>query len=230
MDIGKSLTYITEDERWLTKLGIALLMSLLSFFIVPMFLLNGYMVGIARNVMNGSARPLPEWEDWGGFLRDGFNLFVAALVYASPLLLLTCIATISTVGLSGLAEINEDALAAGFLATFGLIGCLALIMMIALLFINPALIIQYLRHNSLGACFRFGEIVAIIREHISDILVVVAIMFGIIFALGVVANIPCIGWVISFLIGPYLTTVTGHLYGQIARKAGGMSKEEKFAV
>jgi len=42
MDIAKSLTYITEDERWISKLGIALVMSILSFLIVPIFLLYGY--------------------------------------------------------------------------------------------------------------------------------------------------------------------------------------------
>jgi hypothetical protein len=30
--------------------------------------------------------------------------------------------------------------------------------------------------------------------------------------------------------GPYLTAVTGHLYGQIAGKIGGKPPEEKFAI
>jgi hypothetical protein len=48
--------------------------------------------------------------------------------------------------------------------------------------------------------------------------------------LGVVNIAPCIGQIISFIVGiavgPYLTAVSGHLYGQIAAKGGG--KGEKF--
>lgn len=231
MDVGKSLTYITEDQNWVMKFVIALAMSFFAFLIIPGIILNGYIIAIARNVMNGAERPLPEWDDWGGFLRDGFNLFVALLVYTLPFWLLACIVGISTVGFSGLSEVSEDAAAAGFLATFGLVGCLALLFLLALLFVNPAVIIQYLRHNNLGACFRFGEVFGIVRDHIGDIAIVVGIMFAVIFVLGIVANIPCIGWIISFLVGPYLAVVSGHLYGQIAAKAGGgMGKEEKFAA
>ncbi|MCL4263321.1 MAG: DUF4013 domain-containing protein [Anaerolineae bacterium] len=231
MDIGKSLTYITEDDRWIMKLLIALAMSFFAWLIIPGIILNGYILAIARNVMNGAEKPLPEWEDWGGFLRDGFNLFIAILVYTLPFWLLMCIVGISTVGFSGLSEVSEDAAAAGFLATFGLIGCLSLIFLLALLFVNPAVIVQYLRHNNLGACFRFGEVFGIVRDHISDIAVVVGIMFAVIFVSGLIANIPCIGWIIGLLVGPYLAAVSGHLYGQIAAKAGGgTSKEEKFAA
>jgi hypothetical protein len=37
MDVGKSLTYITEDERWMSKLLIALVVSLFSFLFSPSF-------------------------------------------------------------------------------------------------------------------------------------------------------------------------------------------------
>ncbi|HRQ38767.1 MAG TPA: DUF4013 domain-containing protein [Chloroflexota bacterium] len=230
MDIGKALTYITEDERWVMKFLIALAMAIFSFFIIPAIILEGYMVAIARNVMNGEERPLPEWDDWGGFLRDGFNLFVALLVYTLPFWLLACIVGISTIGFSGLSNISEDAAAAGILATFGLVSCLALIFLLALLFVSPAVIVQYLRNNNLGSCFRFGEVFGIVRDHIGDIAIVVGVVFAIMFVTGLVANIPCIGWIVSFLIGPYLAVVWGHLYGQIAAKAGGASKEEKFAA
>ncbi len=231
MDIGKALTYITEDERWVMKVLIALAMTFFSFLIIPAIILEGYMVAIARNVMKGEERPLPEWDDWGGFLRDGFNLFVALLVYTLPFWLLACIVGISTIGFSGLSEVSEDAAVAGMLATFGLVGCLTLLFVLALLFVSPAVIVQYLRNNNLGACFRFGEVFGIVRDHIGDIAIVVGIVFAIMFVTSLVANIPCIGWIVSLLVGPYLAVVWGHLYGQIAAKAGGgMSKEEKFAA
>ena len=47
---------------------------------------------------------------------------------------------------------------------------------------------------------------------------------------GILAIIPCLGWIAAFVlglaVGPYISFVTGHLYGQIAakilgKKAGG---------
>jgi len=173
---------------------------------------------------------LPEWQDWGGFLRDGFFVFVAALVYTLPLWLLMCIAGGSTIGFGGLSEVSEDAAAAGMFATFGLVGCLAFIFWIALLFIIPALIIQYVREGNLGACFRFGEVIGIVRDYIGDIAIAVAVLFAASFVISLVAQIPCLGWLIAIAAGPYIAVVAGHLYGQIAAKVGGTPKPEKFAV
>ena len=64
---------------------------------------------------------------------------------------------------------NEEAAAAGIFATFGLTMCLSVIFMFALFFISPAITIQYVRTNELGACFRFGEVFAIARENMGDI-------------------------------------------------------------
>ncbi len=241
MDVAKAFTYITEDDRWMGKIGIGALISLLAFLILPAFLLTGYMVGITRNVMNGVKRPLPEWEDLGTLFKDGISIAVASLVYTLPFWLLICIAFVTTIGFGGLSEvteISEDALVAGVLATYGLVGCLTLIFMLALFFISPAIVIQYVREGELSACFRFGEVLTIARENLGDIVIAgltpfaASFVFSILF--GALSIIPCLGWIASFalgvVMGPYLTAVTGHLYGQIAGKVGGTPPEEKFAM
>ena len=241
MDVAKAFTYITEDERWMGKLGLGALISLVSFLILPAFLLYGYTVGITRNVMNGEKRPLPEWEDLGTLFKDGLSMFVAGIVYTLPFWLLVCIAFAATIGFGGLSEateISEDAVAAGVLATYGLVGCLALLFMLAFFFISPAIVIQYVREGDLGACFRFGEVLSIVRDNVGDILIAGLAPFAASFVLsilfGVLSIIPCLGWIASILfgvaLGPYLTAVTGHLYGQIAGKIGGTPLEEKPAV
>ena len=241
MDVAKAFTYITDDERWMGKLGIGVLISLVSFLILPAFLLSGYMVGIARNVMNGEKRPLPEWEDLGTLFMDGLSIVIVSIVYTLPFWLLTCIAFATTVGFGGLSEatqISEDAVVAGILATWGLIGCLFLIFMLAFFFISPAIVIQYVREGNLSACFRFGEVLALVRDNFADILIAGLTPFAASFVLSIVVTalnlIPClgtiVGLVLSFAMGPYLAAVSGHLYGQIAGKIGGTPPEEKFAV
>ena len=241
MDVANAFTYVTEDERWMGKLGLGALISLVSFLILPAFLLYGYTVDITRNVMNGEKRPLPEWEDLGTLFKDGLSMFVAGIVYTLPFWLLVCIAFAATIGFGGLGEateISEDAVAAGVLATYGLVGCLALLFMLAFFFISPAIVIQYVREGDLGACFRFGEVLSIVRDNVGDILIAGLAPFAASFVLsilfGVLSIIPCLGWIASILLGialgPYLTAVTGHLYGQIAGKIGGTPPEEKPAV
>ncbi|HEY84812.1 MAG TPA: DUF4013 domain-containing protein [Chloroflexi bacterium] len=224
MDVAKAFTFVTEDERWMGKIGIGALVALLSFLIIPIPLLVGYMVGVVRNVKDGVVNPMPEWDNWGLLFKDGLSIIVAQLVYTLPFWLLSCIAGVGTVGMGSLAETNEDLAAAGIFATFGLVGCLTLVFMVALFFLSPAIVIQYVRTNELGAAFRFGEVFAIAKENVGNILIIALVTFVIAIVLniviGILGLIPCIGWVAALIIavaaGPYMTVVTGHLYGQIA--------------
>jgi hypothetical protein len=237
MDVGKALTFITEDERWVNKVIILLIVSFFSFLIIPIFFLIGYAIGITRNVKDGVEKPLPEWENWGQLFMDGLYIFIAQFVYTLPFLIIACIAMVATGGLGALADPggNSDAMAALVGTTGLIIGCLGFLYVIALIFISPAIIIQYvLQNDDFGACFRFGQVFGIARDSIADIFIVVLVMIGIGFAVsmvtGVLSLIPCIGWIAALLIGllasPYLTAVSGHLYGQIATNF--LSGKQKF--
>ena len=229
MDIAKSFSYVFEDEQWTGKIGIGALISLISFLIIPIPLLSGWMVGITRNVMNGEKDPMPVWEDLGTLFRDGLYILLASLVYSLPFLILVCIATVATAGFGSLTEMSEEAATAGILATFGLTFCLTGLFMLALFFISPAIVIQYVRTGEFAACFRFSEIIDIVRENTGDIAIAALTPFlaslAISTVLGVFSAIPIIGWcggpIIGIAVGPYLSAIVGHLYGQIAAKLDG---------
>jgi hypothetical protein len=84
--------------------------------------------------------------------------------------------------------------------------------------------IQYGRTGELGSCFRFGEVIAIVRRNVGDILIVFVAVLVVSFIYGaftsILSFIPCIGWIISVVISlafsPYVMMMTGHLYGQMA--------------
>ena len=225
MDINKAFRFVPEDQQWVSKLLIGVLLSLFSFLIIPALMLQGYVVKIVRNVMGGGWSNLPEWDDWGELLKDGFLVTVAQFIYALPFVFLMLAGIVAGGGLAGLAESGD---AAGLLATggFGVMACLAILFLIAFVFIAPAIMVQYALKDDLGACFRFGEIGNIIRSHTADILitflVAVVVSIAISVVVTVLALIPCLGWIASFLIGvafgPYLSYVMAHLYGQIAGK------------
>jgi hypothetical protein len=228
VDINKSIRYVTDDKQWMSKLLIAVLMSILSFLILPALILQGYVVKIIRQVMGGDWDGLPEWGDYGKLLKDGFFVTVTELVYALPFILLMIVGGLVTGGIGSLS--SGDDLAA-IAATGGglMLVCLVILLVIAFLFLTPAILIQYAIKDDFGALFRFGEVFDIIRNHTADILVAFVVTlvaaFALSLVLGVLSIIPCLGWiaaaVLGLAVGPYITFVSGHLYGQIAAKVLG---------
>lgn len=227
MDINKAFRFVVEDRQWISKLLIAILMSVFAFLILPALILQGYLVAIVRRVMNQDNEPLPEWSDWGKLLKDGFFVFVGVLVWTLPFLIVLMIGIAMTIGFGSMS--NENLAAAGASSAGLLVACLGILFVIALLFVTPALYIQYAIKDEFGALFRFSEIFGIIRNHLADILIAFLVTLvasiAISLAAGLVSIVPCLGWIAAFVLGlavtPYLTFVTGHLYGQIASKVQG---------
>ena len=230
MDVNKALTFVTEDERWITKLLIGVVMIFISFLIIPMFFLYGYMIQIIRNVMAGMENPLPEWEEWGKMFMDGLNLFVAGLVYTLPVWLLMCCSFAFILPSAGMEGDAAEIMAGIGVLAIVVMSCLVFLFLIALMLIGPAIAIQYARENSLSACFQFSEVIGIARENIGNILIALVVVFAISFVLSLVGLIPIIGFIVIMPRNVYVLFVTGHMYGQIGVIAGGGSapKEKEF--
>jgi hypothetical protein len=64
MNIGKSFTFVFEDQRWLTKVGIGTLVLILAGLLSPIligilgyFIIVGYGLDVVRNVRRGISTP-----------------------------------------------------------------------------------------------------------------------------------------------------------------------------
>src|SRR3990172_3893388 len=88
MNISKSFSFVFEDKQWISKLGLG---ALVTFIPILNFAWSGYMVGILRNVLNNEPEPLPNWDDFGKKLSDGFFLALAGLIYSLPMIVLICL-------------------------------------------------------------------------------------------------------------------------------------------
>ena len=231
MDITKAFTYIFDDKEWMMKLFIGALLSLASIFIIPGFIIAGYSIRILRNVRKGVEEPLPEWDEWGDLLKDGFMVALAQFVYTLPLIIVMCIAFGAAGGLASFDNLDDDAMAAAIISTFGVVFCIMIIFGIAMVFISPALRIQYVKHGDFASMFRFSEIIAIVRDNISDILLIVGVLIGTGFAFSIVSTVlnvvPCLGAIVSILLSfafaPFMSMVSGHLMGQLAHKIEGQA-------
>lgn len=81
------LTFPFKDQGWFGKMAIATLIMLAGSIvpILPTIILLGYFYEMVRRIIvDGEDASLPEWEDWGGFLSNGFKWFASTLIITVP--------------------------------------------------------------------------------------------------------------------------------------------------
>ena len=213
MEIGKAFSFVTEDEQWITKVLIG---GLIQF--VPLLgtiAILGYSYRVAQNVARGNPRPLPAWGEFGDFLGRGFMALVIQIVYLLPLIVLYGVFAFLTV--AGAAAAGDSEAGAGVVGLLTL--CFIPIQLIAALVCGLAAlaaIMRYLATDSLGEAFKFGEVIATLRNHIGSFLMilVVGILAGL--AAGLLGVIAC-GVGVLFT-GFYAQCVIGHAIGQAMQR------------
>jgi hypothetical protein len=157
---------------------------------------------------------------------DGLNVVIALLVYSAPAWILLCIgfAAFALPAFSGGDEELAGALAGIGFGIYALMLCLVILFALVLGIVAPGIYIQYVRTGELGALFRFGEVLDIVRDNLGDVVLAWLAYFVANLLLQLVTAISIIticGPIILGLVGPvWLLIVAGHLYGQIGAKAG----------
>jgi hypothetical protein len=229
MDIGKSLQYTFEDERWASKLGIGALIGMVPVLNIAW---SGYMIEIIRRVVAGHDQPLPEWDDLGARFMDGLYLFLAAFVYGIPAFLLFGL-PFGIMVIPALIE-NQDAqgIVALFTTTVGLaLLCFFFLYIIALSLIFPAVQLNYAQSGTFQSCFQLRKIFQLIAKNSADYLIAWLVASVLSFVVitgasligGIVGWVPCLGqlfgWVVVIIATVWCSAVASHLYGQIGKKA-----------
>lgn len=224
MDFGKAFTFMFEDPEWLRKLGIGTLVGLVGILLapvligfIPLLILFGYTLDTLRNVMYGQEHPLPDWEDWGGFLKRGFRLVAAFFIWALPAILVSI-----PLGLgSALAEDGSGGM--GAIAALLIIcsSCLLILWGLFLALLTPAIYIRVTRTERFAAAFEFGKLWSFTRDNIGNVIIAILLVW----LAGLIASLIAGLGVIALVIGVLVTfpfanlwqyLVQAHLFGQIA--------------
>jgi hypothetical protein len=234
MDFGRSFTFPFQDKSWFSKLLIAALISL-----VPIlnFALVGWIVEIAKRVMDHELEELPGWDNFGKKFMGGLYYTVAGFIYSLPILLVGCVMAAINIGTLAAASnsgSNQDTInalmAGGGVVAFCLV-CLMILYGLVLSVLMPALLVHYAKEDNFGAMFKLGVVYGKVRENAGTFFMawLVALVFSFVagLALGgataVLSVIPCIGTIaaliISMLATPYISVVYAHLFGQYGDKA-----------
>lgn len=87
MNYKEAFSSIFEDDKWLSKVLIGIIISLLNFLTLPLIIVSGYLVEVAEKVIR-KEKGLPNWDNWGQKIRKGLSVVVLLLVFGLLLLLI----------------------------------------------------------------------------------------------------------------------------------------------
>ena len=214
-----------DDPNWVRKLGIGTLVGLLGIVLtpiliglIPLIMVVGYSLDALRNVADGKQLPLPDWDDWGGFLIRGLKLMIAFVVWLLPIFIIMIPLFIGT-ALTG--NQNNGGTAFGVLL-ITCSSCLTFLWGLFLLLISPAIYIRLAVTGRLGATFEVGRLWALTRDNLGNVILALILVFvagliaAIIGSLGML--LLCVGFLVTV---PFATLwqylVQAHLFGQIGR-------------
>jgi energy-coupling factor transport system substrate-specific component len=188
LNLGEALTFVVRSDRWVRRLLAAALSLLFSWLIVPLLLLIGYVVEIARRVRAGD-HALPPWDHRWQKITDGFKVLGAILIWNIPSLLTSIFDQV------------------GVVAAAGSVWSLLVLLLV------PGIISQYLDRGFRGA-LNAAAVLRRFRVNLALSLVVGALTV----ALSTIGLIGLVALVIGVLITlAYASFIGGYLIGQYAR-------------
>ena len=215
MDIGRSFSYILEDEDWWKKILIGGLLTLIPVF--GQFYGLGYLVIAIKNVIDGREVPLPEaMEDLGGKFMKGLMVFVIGFVYMLPFII---VGACAGGGASAFASIIDDSDTAGIVSGIwgACFGCLSILYSIFVGLLLPFAIATYADTGVLGDAFKVGNMFGMLKSNIGPAFIVLVMQ-------AVAQMLASIAGAILCGIGLFATMffaqlIMAYLYGTLYAKA-----------
>lgn len=219
MDFTRALTYPFDDQDWLKKIGLGVLIQFIP--VIGQFALQGWSFEISKRVRRNDPFPLPDWSNFGGLLSKGFMLFLAIVIYQIPTIIFACVASFVWI-IPAMGAGNEDA-AAALAGVAGIVvmccSCLIVLYAIVASVVYWGGYIRYIDREEFGTFFQFGDNIALVRNNIGD--------FGMALLYVVLAGaIVSVASSVTFGLGglvatPFTMYFVGHILGQLAAKLSG---------
>ena len=230
MDIGRALTYFSEDDRWVEKTaigtGLLLISTLLLVALIGVlgyFILFGYLVRLLQNVRDDVHPVLPEWDRWGDDLVRGVKLACVYLVWALPIFFASVPMFIIGAVISENVPYGDEDIGAIFILCSL---CLQFLVGIVFLVFQPGFTIAFARNETIKDGLQVSEIWDWTRHNIGNVAIVAILT---VIASMIITTVGSIVGLILCVIGAVVTVplsqliiyyFQSHLYGQLARVAG----------
>ncbi|MUW15276.1 DUF4013 domain-containing protein [Halorubrum sp. CBA1125] len=142
------LSYPVRGD-WIGRILIGGVLGFLSVFVIPAFLVLGYLVRVLERTIDGDEVP-PEFTDWGDLLAKGVVGTVITLAYTLIPVLAYLVFVFVVVGTGG--AVGGDA--GAFIGVVGVLLALAFLPVLFLVYYAvPAALTAYADRGALGAAF-----------------------------------------------------------------------------
>lgn len=223
LDFSKAFRFFFEDPEWVKKaliggllyLGGFLTIVLLGAGLILFAIAAGFMMRVIQRSWAGDPKALPDWDDYGGMLRDGFKAIGLAFVYTllsaivpGVLMLVLFVAGAGASRAGSEAAGGLLALAMVFVYAVGLL--LHLVVSIYL----PSALTRMTLYQRFGAGFEFRENIDFIKRNPKNYFMAFLASMLANAAAGVCIFACCVGIFPAMF---WSACVMGFSFGQVAR-------------
>lgn len=218
-DLDKALRFVFKDPDYVRKV----LVGAACFFggalcILPLFLLMGYGMRVARREQEEPQGLLPEWDDLGDLFMTGLKLWVTQLLPGMVMALTIglVVGLVVALGVVGGAAGNAAGGVAAGVAAFGMFGAFLLIIPLSLAFAvaAPAIHVHHLRTGRVTAGLEFRELWRMIAGRFGDYIMLFLFHFLVQMIGTFVGELAC--GVGLFVTIPWMLIVQSYLVGRYA--------------
>ena len=212
MNIGASLRYTFDDQKWLEKIAIA---AVLILTIIGWLAVLGWMLEILRRVVRGETEVLPPWSNLGKYFVDGLIVTVIAFLWSLPMIVLSsCLGVFGGIvsGVSG-----DDSGAGTMIVLLNL--CLAFLTLpysLAVSFLTPPMMGVFALQGTFAEAINPAKAWRLARANLSGFAVAWLLALVVTVAAATVGSILCLIGI--FPLVAYASAVSAHLYGQASRE------------
>ena len=206
-DLKELFYFPFKDADSRKQLLIGALVSLSAFIIpiLPLFVLTGYAIQMAKQVLNNESPRMVPWDNWGDLFKDGAKVLGVRIIYSLPILILILPLMISSFILpvassSSGGTPESDPLFFVFMGIFSVTMCLIIPVSIAAAVFIPAAEMHTVANNEFSAGFRFKEWWAIFRANTGGFLAAFGIYYLASMALAILIQILMVTVILACLL------------------------------
>lgn len=216
-NLSEIIMFPIKDAEARKHLFIGALISLAGFIIpiLPFFVLMGYSVLIARQVLRGESPRMVAWEDWGDMFKNGAKLFGVRMIYSLPIIILVIpvvlISFIMPIAAANMNSADAEAIFILFpLLMFGFM-CLIIPISLPLAVIIPAAEMHSIEKDEFSAAFQFKEWWQILRANLGGFIAAFAIYYVLSMVLSIIMQVLIATVILSCLLIIFLPAMTAYL-------------------
>jgi hypothetical protein len=188
---------------------------------------------------------LPEWNDLGKYLGDGWRLFSVSFVYNLPAILVSVLGWVAyIIGFIGMAAVGESNPDSTFsilfffgMGIFMVSIALTIFLMIAVSMIMPAVIGHTIAHGTIVSGFDFTGWWKIFRANLGGFFLALIILYGLLGFMYLISQVfyttiilICLAFVVMLAGGFYLMLVGATLIGLAYREGVEKLKKTEEAI